>query len=223
MAELLQNSHKFRLWERKIKANGLIVNQIDELYSRRKPNGEILFSLLYTDATTPEGNKIPPLCFLKGEVVCALVCLIDASSNQKYMLLVKQRRICDGSLTYEHPAGMLDSESDPAKVAALEISEETGLHVEPAELICLSPQALYPSTGTSDEAIYLYFYERRLSTEEMKSLHGQKTGVLSDNEHITTHLVPFAEGHKLLTNTNNLLLNLLYLKKVKDWELLQQL
>lgn len=223
MAEQLKEAHKFRIWEKKISDNGLSVNYIDELYSRRKPNGEILFSLLYTDAITPEGNKIPPICFLKGEVVCVLVCLVDEVSRNKYMLLVRQRRICDGSLTYEHPAGMLDSESDPAVVALREVHEETGLEIKKDDLVCVSPEPLFPSTGTSDEAIYLFYCEVTVPYETILSMHGKNTGEISDNEHITTHIIPFAEGHRLISNTNNLLLNFLYLKDVEDWELLKSL
>lgn len=76
------------------------------------------------------GRQNSPICFLKGEVLCVLVCLIDEKTREKYLLLVRQRRICDGSLTYEHPAGMLDSESDAVKVAAKEVFEETGMTVE---------------------------------------------------------------------------------------------
>ena len=77
MAEDLTDSHKFNLWKNRLVSNGLDIHRVDELYTRRNGHGEVLFSLLYTDATTPEGNKIPPICFLKGEVVSVLVCFID--------------------------------------------------------------------------------------------------------------------------------------------------
>ncbi len=223
MQQPLEEAHKFRLWKEKITGNGLKINRIDELYSRHKPNGELLFSLLYTDAVTPEGHRIPPICFLKGEVVCVLVCLVDAQSGSKYMLLVRQRRICDGSLNYEHPAGMLDSERDPAEVARREVAEETGLHIRLEDLVPVTPHPLYPTTGTSDEAIYLYYCELMLPPETIRSLHNNATGETSDNEHITTHVVPFAEGHKLITNSNNLLLNFLYARDTEDWDLLKSL
>jgi len=223
MAEKLVEAHKFNLWKGRLESNGLDIHRVDELYSRRNGKGEVLFSLLYTDATTPEGNKIPPICFLKGEVVCVLVSFIDTLTREKYLLLVRQRRICDGSLTYEHPAGMLDSESDAAEVAAREVWEETGIAVQKEQLVQLNSDPYYPSTGTSDEAMYLYYCELELSQEEIQSYHNKSQGLLSDHEYIETFVVPFQEGHKLITNVNGILLNYMYLKAVADWELLKNI
>ena len=223
MAEKLTNSHKYNLWKQRLEQNGLTIHRVDELYSRHNGHGEVLFSLLYTDATTPEGDKIPPLCFLKGEVVVVLVCLIDAQSGEKYLLLVRQRRICDGLLNYEHPAGMLDSEKDPAVVAAREVWEETGIEVPAGKLKALNPEPYFPSTGTSDEAMYLFYCELELSAEQIAAYHDQAQGVASEHERITTYVAPFAEAHRLITNTNCVLLDFLYLKDVGDWELMKKL
>ena len=223
MSEKLADAHKYTLWKNKLQSNGLEIHRIDELYSRRNGKGEILFSLLYTDATTPEGNKIPPLCFLKGEVVCVLICFIDVASREKFLLLVQQRRICDGSLTYEHPAGMLDSESDAAAVAAREVFEETGIVVDKEQLVQVNKEPYYPSTGTSDEAMYMFYCELELTAESIQSYHNQSQGLLSDHEFIQTHVVPFAAGHRLINNVNGVLLDYLYLKDVEDWALLKQL
>ena len=223
MSEKLVDSHKYNLWKGRLEGNGLQINRIDELYSRRNGNGEVLFSLLYTDATTPEGNKIPPICFLKGEVVCVLICFIDSISKQKYLILVQQRRICDGSMTYEHPAGMLDSESDAAAVAAREVWEETGIAIKKEQLVKLNDKPFYPSTGTSDEAMYLFYCELELTSEQINSYHDKDMGLLSDHEYIKTHVVPFEEGHKLITNVNGILLDFMYLKDVGDWDLLKKL
>ena len=223
MKEELIDSHKYNLWRNKLIKSGLEIHRIDELYSRHNHNGEVLFSLLYTDATTPEGNKIPPICFLKGEVVSVLICFINSETGKKYLLLVQQRRICDGSLTFEHPAGMLDSESDAAEVAAREVWEETGIEVKKDQLVKLNVDPFYPSTGTSDEAMYLFYCELELSTEKIKSYHNQSMGLLSDHEYINTYVVPFEDGHKLINNVNGLLLNFMYLKDVGDWELLKKL
>ena len=221
--EKLTESHKYKLWRGKLEASGLDIHGIEEVYSRRRSDGEILFSLLMTDATTPEGDKIPPICFLKGEVVCVLICFIEKVSREKYLLLVKQRRICDGSHTYEHPAGMLDSESDPAAVAAREVHEETGIRLAQEQLTRLLNHPCYPSTGTSDEAMYFFFCEIELTLNEIEGYHNQAMGVESDHERITTYVAPFVEGHRLITNTNGILLDFLYLKEVGDWDTLKRL
>jgi ADP-sugar diphosphatase len=221
--EKLEDAHKFRLWKKNILNNGLKINNIEEVYSRRRYNGEVLFSLLMLDAETPEGDKIPPICFLKGEVVCVLVVLIDDKTGEKYLLLVKQRRIAEGGFTYEHPAGMVDGLQTPLEIAVQEVREETGINIGEHQLINLSPQTrLFPSTGTSDESMYLYFCEIKLPAEEIRSFENKNMGSTYEFERITTHVFPFAEGHSLINNTNGLLLDFLYLSYVEDWELLKK-
>jgi 8-oxo-dGTP pyrophosphatase MutT (NUDIX family) len=149
--------------------------------------------------------------------------LIDEKTKEKYLLLVKQRRICDGSLTYEHPAGMLDSESDAYKVAAKEVWEETGIELTQSQLVQLLDFPAYPSSGTCDEAMYYFYCEIELPKEKISSYDDQFMGEASEHERITTCVLPFVEGHRLINNVNGLLLNFLYLKAVGDWELMKSL
>lgn len=222
--EPLEHAHKFKLWQQNLKANGLIVNGVEQHYTRYRYNGEILFSMLTLDADTPEGDKIPPVCFLKGEVVSILVCLIDETTQNKYLLLVKQRRICDGSFTYEHPAGMVDATKTPLEIAVQEVKEETGLEITAEQLIDFSPQKrLFPSTGTSDESMYLFGCEITLPHAEIEKLNNQEMGTDYEFERITTHILPFIEAHRVINNSNGLLLNYLYLSHCQDWDLMKKL
>lgn len=222
--ELLEEAHKFKLWKQNLRKNGLQINGITEHFTRHRHNGEVLFSLLMLDATTPEGDKIPPICFLKGEVVCVLICLIDESTQDKYLLLVKQRRIAEGGYTFEHPAGMVDGTQTPLEIAVQEVREETGIDISETDLVNLSAEKrLFPSTGTSDEAMYFFFVELTLPLEKIRSYDNKNMGSDYEFERITTHVVPFVEGHSLINNTNGLLLNYKYLSYVKDTNLLAQL
>ncbi len=222
--EKLEEAHKFKLWKSQLEKSGLQINGVEEVYTRRRYNGEVLFSTLMLDATTPEGDKIPPICFLKGEVVCILICLIDELTSDKYLLLVKQRRIAEGAHTYEHPAGMVDNVKTPEFISVQEVKEETGIEISEDQLINLCPERrLFPSTGTSDEAMYFYAAELSMSAEKIKSYENKDMGTDYEFERITTHVYPFKEGHKLINNSNGLLLNYLYLAHVSDWELLKKL
>lgn len=223
MQEKLEDAHKFKLWKNNLIANGLKINKIDEHYTRRRYNGEVLFSLLMLDAETPEGDKIPPICFLKGEVVCVLICLINKTTKEKYLLLVKQRRIAEGGFTYEHPAGMVDGTMSPIAIAVQEVREETGLEISESQLMDLSGKRTFPATGTSDEAIYLFGCEIEMSAEEIAAMNNKEMGTEYEFERITTHVVPFVEGHRLINNTNALLLDYMYLTKVGDFELMSML
>ncbi|MBA4853177.1 NUDIX hydrolase [Emticicia sp. BO119] len=222
--EKLEDAHKFKLWKKNLIGNGLKINHIEQHYTRYRYNGEVLFSLLMLDAETPEGDKIPPICFLKGEVVSVLTCLVDKETKEKHLLLVKQRRIAEGAFTYEHPAGMVDGSKTPLEIAIQEVKEETGLAVTAEQLIDVTPQKrVFPSTGTSDEAIYLYYCELYLTAEEIADLNEKEMGTDYEHERITTHILPFVEAHRLINNTNAVLLNYLYLAKIKDFQLMAQL
>lgn len=213
MTDILIQSHKYNLWLQRLRENGNTVHGVTSHFIRQNHAGDILFALLMLDATTPEGNKMLPICFLKGEVVSVLICLIDEATHDEYLLLVRQRRICDGGLIYEHVAGMVDGNDQPLAVAVREASEEAGIMLAPSQLIALNDKPLYPSTGTSDEALYFYYTEIRLPLADIRALDSQQLGVADEHEHITTHIVPRAEAPSLMTNTNALLNYYLYMEK----------
>ncbi len=222
--EKLEDAHKFKNWKRHLLANNLTIHGIEEIYTRRRYNGEVLFSTLMLNASTPEGDKIPPICFLKGEVVCILICLIDEKTLDKYLILVKQRRIAEGGYTYEHPAGMVDGSMTPEAISVQEVREETGIDISQEQLINLSPnKRLFPSTGTSDECMYFFAAELKMSKEQINTYENKKMGTEYEYERITTHIYPFLEAHKLINNTNGLLLNYLYLSQIKDFDTMAKL
>ncbi|GAB4045925.1 NUDIX hydrolase [Spirosoma litoris] len=221
--EPLEEAHKFRYWKSQMEANGMKINAIKDAYIRRRHNGEVLFAMLEVDADTPEGDKIPPALFLKGHAASMLVCLIDKDTREKFVVLVKQRRIADGSQIYEHPAGMVDASDDPGDVAAREIGEEIGLTVTADELTKLNPRVWYPSTGTSDEGMHFFYIEKEMSRDEIMAFHLKNMGSEDEHERITSVVATIPESHKLITNVNGLLLNFLYLQHVKDYETMKLL
>lgn len=216
MKEELTRSHKFKLWKSHLEVNGLNIHNIEEVYTRYRYNGEALFSLVMLDATTPEGDKIPPICFIKGEIVSVLIALIDRETKEKFLLLVKQRRICHGGFTYEHVAGMVDRDDNPHDVAVRETEEESGLQVNKSQVISLNAEPLIVSSGTSDEALYFYYCELEMSREEINSYQGRQLGVDHEHERIYTHIATIPEAKKLITNTNSLLNIYLYLEAVGE-------
>ncbi|MVM40197.1 NUDIX domain-containing protein [Spirosoma sp. HMF3257] len=221
--ESLEEAHKFRYWKSQMEANGMKINAINEAYIRRRHNGEVLFAMLEVDADTPEGDKIPPALFLKGHAASMLVCLIDKATQEKFVVLVKQRRIADGSQTYEHPAGMVDASDAPTDVAAREIGEEIGLTVTADELTKLNPRVWFPSTGTSDEGMHFFYIEKEMTRDEIMAFHLKNMGSEAEHERITSVVATIPESHKLITNVNGLLLNFLYLKHVGDYETMKLL
>ncbi|WP_375448545.1 NUDIX hydrolase [uncultured Fibrella sp.] len=221
--EQLHDAPKFKFWKKQLELNGLTIHKISDHFIRRRHNGEVLFAMLTVDADTPEGDKIPPVCFLKGHAASVLVCLIDDKTGEKFVVLVRQRRISDGSQTYEHPAGMVDTDDDPTDTAAREVGEEIGLSITPDELTRLNPRLWYPSTGTSDEAMHYYFVEKTMPRDEIMRFHLQKMDSDSELERITSIIATIPEAHKLVNNVNGLLIHFLYLQKVGDYETMKLL
>ncbi|SFD51742.1 NUDIX hydrolase [Spirosoma endophyticum] len=221
--EALQDATKFRYWKSQMESNGMKINDVKDFYIRRRHNGEVLFAMLEVDADTPEGDKIPPALFLKGHAVSMMVCLIDKDTRQKFVVLVKQRRIADGSQTYEHPAGMVDASDAPDEVAARELGEEIGMTVTAAELTKLNSQVWHPSTGTSDEGMHFFFIEKEMPRDEIMAFHLKNMGNESEHERITSIVATLPEAHKLVTNVNGLLLDFLYLNHVGDYETMKLL
>ncbi|MCB1191779.1 MAG: NUDIX hydrolase [Leptospiraceae bacterium] len=207
----LEDSLKFKEWTQSLLKNGVHIEDIDVLNTIHKPNGEVLFGLIDVDAVDEEGKKILPIVLLRGHFVIVLVCLIEKETFRKYCLLVKQRRIADGSMFYEHPAGMCDSESDPYKVALKEVWEETGLQISRESLVLLNDKLLYSSPGLLDEGGYFFACEISLTTKEIESFKNQKMGDTTEHEYITTYICSFEESFDLIKNTSGLLVNYLYL------------
>ena len=221
--ESLEDAPKFKFWKGQMEINGLTINNISEKYIRRRHNGEVLFAMIEVDADTPEGDKIPPALFLKGHAASVLVCLIDADTGEKFVVLVRQRRISDGSHTYEHPAGMVDAADAPADVAARELGEEIGLTATATDLTKLNPRLWFPSTGTSDEAMHFYYLERTLTRDKIMAFHHKDMGNASEFERITTVVTSLPEAHKIVNNVNGLLIHFLYLQHVGDYETMKLL
>lgn len=214
MKESLFEAPKFKIWQQNLLKNGLEVHSVKEIYAKFRHNGEILFSLVSVDASLPEGGKIPSICFIRGASVSVVVCFIEKETKQKYLLLVKQRRIADGSYMYETPAGMMDTEADPLTVAVKEVEEETGLTVTMEQVIPLTQQQLYSSPGACDESMYMFYCELQLSQSEIWAFHQNSTGVISEYENIETVVVSIPEAMKMITNTNGLLNIYLYLSAI---------
>lgn len=219
----LRDAPKYRAWRRKLDENGLIVQAVNERYVKQRDDGGLLYALVELEAESPDGQKLPPTCLVQGYAVSVLVVLIDAQTSDKYVLLVRQRRICDGSETYEHPAGMIDDEEAPADVAARELGEETGLAVTPDELVRVSPKPWFSASSVSDEALYFFYLERRLPLADIQELHGRRTGKAEEQEHTTLHIASLPDAHQLVSNMHGVLGHLLYLNEVGDYETMKRL
>jgi len=211
--EKVQDSLKYKLWHEAMTRNQVRINHIEELHTIRKPkNGEILFTLIKMEAYDSEGIPLLPIVLLRGHFVTVLTCITNSKTGEKLLLLVKQRRVANGAIFYEHPAGMCDNDADPFKVAVKEVEEETGVTIHKEQLTLLKGE-LYSSPGLIDEAGYFFACELTMTPEQIADLQNRKTGAANEAEFIEVVVVTFEEAFKLIKNVSGLLNIYLYLDK----------
>ncbi|KAJ2515997.1 hypothetical protein GGI11_003586 [Coemansia sp. RSA 2049] len=178
----------------------------------RFKSGKIGFMKFTVDAShLPEGTPIPGVVFLRGGSVAALLILrpADAGSDHKddLVAMTEQPRLAAPDFQLlELPAGMLDGAGVFAGAAAREIQEETGLVMEPHELVDLTDFAgnkrgLYPSPGACDEFVRLFACVKHVERKELDRLRGRLGGLREDGEFITIRLVPL---HQLWRSTSDM-------------------
>jgi ADP-sugar diphosphatase len=201
----LRDTLKYKTWSADLQTNGITLNGLEELSTIRKRNGEILFSLVKMDARAPEGNPLLPIVMLRGNFVSVLTSLIDRETRECFQLLVCQRRVANGALFYEHPAGMCDDHADPFDVALMEVSEETGMEIKREWLTLHNPERLYSSPGLLDEAGYFFSCEIEMDRAEIDAYHMKRGGYYGEGEFIHTYVARNDEAKRLIKNISGLL------------------
>ncbi|KAJ1905692.1 hypothetical protein LPJ81_001787 [Coemansia sp. IMI 209127] len=168
---------------------GITIQNVDRFKS-----GNIGFLKFSTLAYhMPDNTEIPGIVFLRGGAVAVLI-ILRASADQDYAVLTEQPRLAVPDFRMlELPAGMLDDDGAFAGAAAREIHEETGLTIEPHELVDLTAhtqRGLYPSPGACDEFIRLFACLKHVTPTQLDGLRGRLGGLRKDGEFITVRLVP---------------------------------
>ncbi|MCU0609161.1 MAG: NUDIX hydrolase [Chitinispirillaceae bacterium] len=199
----MNTSHepKISAWTKSVKDAGCAINKLDAVSVLTKRNGELLFALLDADVRDPDNNKLPNYVFIRGDA-CLIVPLIrNRETGEEKYLMIRQRRIGNGSLSLEFPAGMLDTQvSDPLGVAVRELAEETGIETSPDKLFPLCDSKLFSSVGASDEAIYYYGCIIELDDAVWKSLGGRLMSNPDEDEHIAVSLMSRDEAQAEATS-----------------------
>jgi 8-oxo-dGTP pyrophosphatase MutT (NUDIX family) len=202
MKPSFENEPKIRAWKKLVTDAGCAINTIEPISILYKKNGELLFALLDTDIRSPEGHGLPNIVFIRGDA-CLIVPLVrNRDTGEERFLMVRQRRVGNGSYSLEFPAGMLDNDvDDPVGVAARELAEETGVHIAANDLFPLCGRKLYSSVGACDEGIYYFGCVKELDDASWRSLaEGRKGGNRAEDEHLSVALVSRKEAEKEATS-----------------------
>ncbi|MFP4164008.1 MAG: NUDIX hydrolase [Chitinispirillaceae bacterium] len=200
MAENLQKEKKIRNWKSSVESSGCTVQSLKPISEIRKSDGSLLFALLDTDVISPEGNKLPHVVFIRGHACVIVPLLLNRDTGEERYLMVHQRRIGNGHMSLEFPAGMLDENSDASDVAIQELMEETGLEASRDELVPLTDKMLYSSAGACDEAVFYYGIVKEMGDDEFRSFNGRQGGCAHEHEFISTALMTREEAEKQATS-----------------------
>jgi len=168
------------------------------------------------DVVNEQDKFVPGIVFMRGGAVAVLVIL--SCEGKEYTVLTVQPRVPLGDFEcIELPAGMIDNNGSFVGVAAKELNEETGLTIEPDQLIDLGRLAwedkfpgLLPSPGGCDEFLKLYLYRTDIDLEKLQSFEGKATGVLEEGEMIKLMVVPLEDLWKITADCKALCSLLLY-------------
>jgi 8-oxo-dGTP pyrophosphatase MutT (NUDIX family) len=176
-------------WEESLRGSGCAVKKVTPLSLLYKSTGELLFALFDADASDPGNRALPRYIFIRGNACIVVPLVKNSATGEERYCMIRQRRIGNGAVNLEFPAGMLDRDVDAARnVAVKELREETGLIVSPDDLRELHKGILYSSPGASDEGIYYFGCIVSLPDDEFKALDGRVTGNETDGETITVSL-----------------------------------
>jgi 8-oxo-dGTP pyrophosphatase MutT (NUDIX family) len=196
-----RNEPKVKQWEKTVRDNGCSLNKLAPLSLLHKKNGELLFALCEADVADPQNKKLPGYIFIRGHAVIVVPMLRNKTTGEERLLMIRQRRIGNGRLNLEFPAGMLDRDVDKVEaVAVKELFEETGLSIAESDLRPLHEGPLYSSPGATDEGIYYFGCIVVLADQEFKSFEGRTAGNADDGESIKVTLCTMSAAENETTS-----------------------
>jgi len=193
---------KVALWKKNIVDSGCKIYKINPLCLIHKKNGELLFALCETKIKDKDNKVLPKYIFIRGHAVIIIPLIINIKTRENRFLMIKQRRIGNGKVNLEFPAGMLDRNINNIKeTAKKEFFEETGLTIFKKDLFLLHDGPLYSSPGASDEGIFYYGCIITVSDKEFSSLEGRRTGSSLEGENI---VVTLKTKNQIISETTSL-------------------
>lgn len=171
--------------------------------------GGILFVKFSLSIYDSAYKKIPAVVFMRGGSVAMLPVFTDADTKIKWTIMTRQARVPVGvAKFFEIPAGMIDSSSNFAGVAATELREELELVVQQRHLFDLTDfihndvkTGVYPSAGGCDEFMRIYLYEKTLPHVELVDMIAKMEAKITGNTHEGEKIrLKFVELDKLIFN-----------------------
>lgn len=180
-----------RDWEGALAGHGWKVETLRPLNLLARANGDPLFALLEARGADPEGRPMLPYVLTRGAAAVVVPECVNRATGERKLLMVLQRRVGDGTMSLEFPAGMVEHGGDPLEAARRELQEESGLSEDLLADVALEPlwtQGLTSSPGLSDEIVHFYAATLTLDDAVFRALDGGAAGHEEEGEHIVTAL-----------------------------------
>jgi 8-oxo-dGTP pyrophosphatase MutT (NUDIX family) len=180
-----------RNWEQALARHDWKIDSVKPLNLLARLNGTPLFALLEARGRDPEGRPMLPYILVRGAAAVVVPECVNRETGERKFLMVSQRRVGDGTMSLEFPAGMVEDGGDPAETALRELHEETGLSdavIAGGTLTPLWHRGLASSPGLSDEIVHFYGITLSLDGATFSDLDGGAAGHEEEGEHIITRL-----------------------------------
>ena len=193
-----KNSFLFQKWEKKFLNSGCKISDINCLGSSTY-GGSLKTLFLSVKFVTPENHFMERSILIRNESV--VIIPFRFLGNQPRFLCVMQRRITDGNISIEFPAGAVDDFKSPREAAVLELYEETGLKLKQKKLISLK-ENLRLSESLVDEIVHWYGCDIAMCDnkndymDELK-IGKKKYGNMGEGEHIKIEFITLEKLKKI--------------------------
>lgn len=190
----------------KLLLQGVILKNADSLYS----------AFLEIHFTSPENHNLTRSILLRGSGCVVIPYFYN--SDGVHFVMVKQRRIQSGNFTFEFPSGKVEQHTLPVVSAALELSEETGININPDNL-CLLANNIVVCESAFDELVTWYSCEI-IEGDYLSNINSHH-GINDEGEHITIHALNYDALKEINSFQVKTALQLISEKKIIDFSALK--
>ena len=137
---------------------------------------------------------MPRCVVLRGDGAIAIPVLNCVEGQTVYTLMVEQRRVVDGGISTEFPAGTVEpSIEDSIIVAVQELEEELGMQVSKEELQLLYQYPLKADPSILSATFHYFYFERDVTQVFLKKIDGRETGCHEDHEYMRVKVQKLSE------------------------------
>jgi 8-oxo-dGTP pyrophosphatase MutT (NUDIX family) len=193
---------RFKKWKKRVEANGSRVQNVNILGFVPRGEGRPIAIFIDCVLETAEGVEIPRYIVIRGDSVVIVPMLVCNETNTVYTMLVEQRRIVDGGITTEFPAGgVLGEAADLRLSASQEIREELSLTIPPDELIPLADKPIKINPSMSDDLVTFFYFRQEVTPAFLEEADGRATGCHAEGEFIRIKICPMATVARIPTSS----------------------